>query len=172
MKVLTPDQIKRVSKKYDVDFILKNKSELMRIASRVVPIFSKIKKDEFMEMFVTTVFDNIYYTEESDLTFDLVTHEITHVYQYRNASFIKYVTLAGRGRLEGLAKCAEIELYIATGEPYDIDEMSDVLFMYGLGTDEVSVVKSMLRSTEKSFQETGNFASEVAKFFAELHQKS
>lgn len=171
MRVLTPEQVKRVGKRFDVDFIKKNSSEIMQIAARIVPIFSKIKPNEFMEYYVTTLFDNIYYTEADDLEFDLVTHELTHVMQFRNGSFVRYVTLAGRGYLEGMSKCAEIELDIATNSPYDIDEKSERLYDYGLGKDEVNVVKSMLLSTERSFKETGNFSSEISKYLVEMYNE-
>lgn len=171
MRILTPDQVKRVGKRFGVDFIKKNSSEIMQIAAQVVPIFSKIKSDEFMEYYVTTLFDNIYYTDENDLDFDLVAHELTHVMQFRNGSFIRYTTLAGRGYLEGMAKCAEIELDLALNNPYDIDEMATRLYDYGVGKDEVDVVRSMLKSSEKSFKETGNFSTEVVKYLVEMYNE-
>lgn len=171
MKVLTDEQIQRVSKKYDIDFILKNKSELMVLASKVVPIFSKIDSKEFLSYYVTTIFDNIYYVERSDLEFDLVAHELTHVNQFRDGSFIRYVSLSGRAYLEGMCKCAEIELNIATNNEYDIDGMAEILLEYGLGQDEVRVVKSMLLSTEKSFQETGIFSSSISEYLVKMYNE-
>ncbi len=171
MKVLTQDQLKRVASKYDVDFILKDRSAIMTIASAIVPIFSKINSEEFMEYYVTTLFDNIYYSEPSDLEFDLVVHELTHVMQFRNGSFVRYVTLSGRGYLEGMCKCAEIELLLAIGDEYDIKQKADALYAYGLGKDEVDVVTSMILSTEKSFKDTGEFSSKIAKYLVDMYNE-
>lgn len=171
MRVLTDAQINRVEKKYDVSFVLKNKSELMELASKVVPIFSKISPDEFLTTYVTTIMDKIYYVERSDLEFDLVVHELTHVRQFQNGSFVRYVTHSGRAYLEGMCKCAEIELLLAIGDPCDIDGKAEILYEYGLGSDEVNVVRNMMKSTEKSFKETGNFSSDIAEYLVKMYNE-
>jgi hypothetical protein len=168
MKVLTPDQIKLVSKKFNVNFVKKDSSFVMKVASRIVPIFSQISKNEFMKYYVTTLFNNIYYTDPSDLELDLVVHELTHVLQFRDGSFLQYVTKAGRALLEGRAKCAEIELDLSIGESYNIEDMAEMLLEYGLGDAEVRVVRNMLLSTEKSFKNTQEIHSDVVRYILTL----
>ncbi|MCX8008559.1 MAG: hypothetical protein N3A54_02550 [Patescibacteria group bacterium] len=158
--------IEKVKKYFGIELIQKRDSLLMKIVSYFVVLFSpSMKRKDFLENYVTTVFQKIYYPFPESITFSLLVHELTHVIQYKKWRFFQYLTKIGRARLEGEALCAELEYKMLIGEKINtntLDKIAEMLYNYGLGNKEVEFVKKMLYQTKENYEKTGKTKSAIA----------
>lgn len=174
-KKIEQEELKKITELFHVNLKKKADSFLMQVVSWILKIFFKFNRNDFMNGYITTVFNTIYYTKIEHLTYAVLVHEITHVQQYKNMSFIKYITKDGRTMLECEAFCAEIEFRLLCGEKipdFFLDNVANMLYSYGIGRENVEYVKKRLKQTVLDYVQTKKTKSKVAQLVCKLLQKT
>ncbi len=170
------DFYKIMSKKYECDIVDKDDNIMMEGISYFLDGIGIMDKEEFLNNFTTTIFDNIYVpfeignaTECSlNTQISILIHELVHVRQF-NESKIKMpiaylINSADRAMYESEAWSANIEFLYKRGytiKESHLDHYSKKFKKYGGNSKDILVIKNKMKSDLAMIQQNIPLTSEV-----------
>lgn len=162
MEKLTKEKTLEVAK-FLVDFygakiIKKSDAKEMKLISKIVSKFTKIKSDEFMKNYSTTIGNRIYLNFEiggEDKPFEdqlgTLFHELGHVVQMKSDPMmpILYLTsVSDRAKYEAECWALNMEWKRFLGQAYDLNKYAERILNYGGNKNHVVMLRSLLEAHE------------------------
>jgi len=187
MYQVTCEQAKMIiavmAKRENVTIISKNKSTFMKVLSYMVPLFSGIKRDEFMTKYVTTIMDRVYidddFYKDPNSALSCFIHELQHVYDYRHDR-IRYNTryLANahyRALSEANAESAEYQMERIHTNGMCSMPSATMIFnnlqkyrAYGLSDADIESMVGVIRSDLRTLDSIGMVSNEAIRTMAAM----
>lgn len=157
-KEKTIEVAKFLTEFYGAKIIKKSDAKEMKLVAKVVSKFTKIKSDEFMKDYSTTIGNRIYLNfeigdESKPFEDQLGTlfHELGHVLQTKTDVMMPILYLASvsdRAKYEAECWALNMEWKRYLGQPYNIQKYAERILNYGGSKNHVTMIASLLEAHE------------------------